>query len=313
MNKMVILRHSSHLGSASWITNYIGDAVQHLQYLPYGEPYVDKRTSGYSERFRFTGKERDEETGYGYFGARYMDHELMTMWLSVDPLADKYPNISPYNYCMWNPIRVVDPNGMDTLLFNKNGKYQKTILSKGTPVGKMKRKDGSFICFYFADPENDVKSAKDPDFRVQIVEDKTIKEYIKSTKVDKYIKLLKKIGYSNDERKYFALMFLANHSNAGTNPNDPFTLDYTCRLGLTDNILYVTKVGGEYIGHNGHNFGNFLWGASANILEVPLWIALLGAHYNNIKSKDENGGKLDSLDDQFSISLGHKWSRRNKL
>lgn len=29
----------------------------------------------------FTGKEKDEETGYGYFGARYMDHELMAMWL----------------------------------------------------------------------------------------------------------------------------------------------------------------------------------------------------------------------------------------
>ena len=63
----------------------------------------------------FTGKERDEETGYGYFGARYMDHELMTMWLSVDPMMDKYPNISPYNYCMWNPIQVVDPKGMDTI------------------------------------------------------------------------------------------------------------------------------------------------------------------------------------------------------
>ena len=63
--------------------------------------------------FVFTGKERDEETGYGYFGARYMDHELMTMWLSVDPLADKYPNISPYNYCMWNPIKLVDPDGRD--------------------------------------------------------------------------------------------------------------------------------------------------------------------------------------------------------
>ena len=45
-------------------------------------------------------EQRDEETGYGYFGARYMDHELMTMWLSVDPMMDKYPNISPYNYCM---------------------------------------------------------------------------------------------------------------------------------------------------------------------------------------------------------------------
>ena len=59
----------------------------------------------------FTGKERDEETGYGYFGARYMDHELMTMWLSVDPLADKYPSISPYAYCAWNPMKLVDPYG----------------------------------------------------------------------------------------------------------------------------------------------------------------------------------------------------------
>ena len=58
-----------------------------------------------------TGKERDEETGYGYFGARYMDHELMTMWLSVDPMADKYPSISPYAYCAWNPIKFVDPDG----------------------------------------------------------------------------------------------------------------------------------------------------------------------------------------------------------
>ena len=60
-----------------------------------------------------TGKERDEETGYGYFGARYMDHELMTMWLSVDPMADKYPNISPYAYCAWNPVKLVDPDGRE--------------------------------------------------------------------------------------------------------------------------------------------------------------------------------------------------------
>ena len=61
----------------------------------------------------FTGKEKDEETGYGYFGARYMDHELMTMWLSVDPMSDKYPSISPYAYCAWNPVKLVDPNGKE--------------------------------------------------------------------------------------------------------------------------------------------------------------------------------------------------------
>ena len=52
-------------------------------------------------------EQRDEETGYGYFGARYMDHELMTMWLSVDPMAGKYPGISPYAYCSWNPVKSV--------------------------------------------------------------------------------------------------------------------------------------------------------------------------------------------------------------
>ena len=103
--------HSDHLGSASWITDGDGTAIQHLQYLPYGERYVDQRVSGYHERFTFTGKERDEETGYGYFGARYMDHDLMTMWLNVDPMTDKYPSISPYAYCAWNPVRLVDPDG----------------------------------------------------------------------------------------------------------------------------------------------------------------------------------------------------------
>ena len=87
--------------------------------LTYSQPnstsYVslDTSFSGGERRPSFTGKELDEETGYGYFGARYMDHELTTMWLSVDPMADKYPSISPYNYCAWNPMKLVDPDGED--------------------------------------------------------------------------------------------------------------------------------------------------------------------------------------------------------
>ena len=120
----VYFYHSDHLGSASWITDNSGLAVQHLQYLPYGERYVDQRAAGYNERFTFTGKERDEETGYGYFGARYMDHELMTMWLSVDPMADKYPSLSPYNYCAWNPVKLVDPDGKELAdFFDRQGNY----------------------------------------------------------------------------------------------------------------------------------------------------------------------------------------------
>ena len=35
------------------------------------------------------------------------------MWLSVDPLADKYPNISPYAYCAWNPMKFTDKTGAE--------------------------------------------------------------------------------------------------------------------------------------------------------------------------------------------------------
>lgn len=75
----------------------------------------------------FTGKERDSETGYSYFGARYYDSDLSGLFLSVDLMADKYPSISPYAYCMWNPVKLVDPNGMDTIvtigLSNGNVEY----------------------------------------------------------------------------------------------------------------------------------------------------------------------------------------------
>ena len=97
-------------------------SVQHLQYLPYGEPYINQHPFGYSERFTFTGKERDEETGYSYFSARYLDHEILTSFLSVDRYAGKYPFISPYAYCTWNPIKLTDPTG-DTI-FNAYEQYK---------------------------------------------------------------------------------------------------------------------------------------------------------------------------------------------
>ena len=59
----------------------------------------------------FTGKEKDSETGFYYVGARYYDPSLSGLFISVDPMADKYPSISPYAYCAWNPVKLVDPDG----------------------------------------------------------------------------------------------------------------------------------------------------------------------------------------------------------
>ena len=63
----------------------------------------------------FTGKEKDSETGFYYFGARYYDPALSGLFISIDPMSDKYPSLSPYAYCAWNPVKLVDPDGMDAL------------------------------------------------------------------------------------------------------------------------------------------------------------------------------------------------------
>ena len=69
-----------------------------------------KLTTSYSARYTFSGKERDEETGYSYFGARYYNSSY-SIWMSVDPMSDKYPSLSPYAYCGNNPVKCVDPRG----------------------------------------------------------------------------------------------------------------------------------------------------------------------------------------------------------
>ena len=81
----------------------------------------------------FTGKERDSETGFSYFGERSYDSDLMTGWLSVDPMADKYPSLSPYNYCAWNSVKLVDPDGRDTLtiLYDEKRNSYSLNYSKG--------------------------------------------------------------------------------------------------------------------------------------------------------------------------------------
>lgn len=59
----------------------------------------------------FNGKEKDYESGFHYYGARYYWSEVLTGWMCVDPMVDKYPEISPYAYCEWNPIIFIDPDG----------------------------------------------------------------------------------------------------------------------------------------------------------------------------------------------------------
>lgn len=108
----VFYYHSDHLGSASYITEDNGYETQHLVYLPFGEDWVDLKynTTQFETPYKFNGKEKDEETGYNYYGARYY-FDYLSIFLSTDPMSDKYPNLSSYTYCANNPVVFIDPDG----------------------------------------------------------------------------------------------------------------------------------------------------------------------------------------------------------
>ncbi len=113
--------------------------------------------SDYQQSFHstLTGKEKDSESGYYYFGARYFMPNL-SIWNSVDPMADKYPSLSPYNYCAWNPLKLVDPNGLDT--FN-------IILDKGTISAQPA--DGDHFIRFWRDKEIISSMAVSKDINVE--------------------------------------------------------------------------------------------------------------------------------------------------
>ena len=108
--KLQFYYHPDHLGSSSYITNLDGEVVQHIEYVPFGEVFIEERNSIWNTPYLFNAKEFDEETGMYYYGARYYDPRL-SLWISTDPLQEKYPHINSYCYTANNPILFVDPDG----------------------------------------------------------------------------------------------------------------------------------------------------------------------------------------------------------
>ena len=91
---------------------------------PIALTYYPKSILHFTRVFTFSAKEKDAETGYSYFGSRYYSSDL-SIWLSVDPMSDKYPSLSPYTYCANTPIKLVDPNGAEYDGYEgSNGQYK---------------------------------------------------------------------------------------------------------------------------------------------------------------------------------------------
>ena len=110
--KMQFYYHPDHLGSSSYITNLDGEVAQHIEYVPFGEVFIEERNNTWNTPYLFNAKEFDEETGMYYYGARYYEPRL-SLWMSTDPMQEKYSNISTYCYVSNNPIKYIDIVGLE--------------------------------------------------------------------------------------------------------------------------------------------------------------------------------------------------------
>ncbi|MDD4150609.1 MAG: toxin TcdB middle/N-terminal domain-containing protein, partial [Bacteroidales bacterium] len=106
-------QYSNHLGSACLELDTSAAIISYEEYHPFG---ITSYRAGSSEaevslkRYKYVGKERDEETGLYYYGARYYA-AWIGRWTSADPMKEKRIWVTPYNYCQNNPIVRIDPSG----------------------------------------------------------------------------------------------------------------------------------------------------------------------------------------------------------
>jgi RHS repeat-associated protein len=113
--RLIRYQFGNHLGSASLELDGNGQIISYEEYYPYGSTSyqaVHSQTDT-PKRYRYTGKERDEESGFYYHGARYYASWL-GRWVSCDPIGIK-SNLALYTYARDNPIRMVDPDGKEDM------------------------------------------------------------------------------------------------------------------------------------------------------------------------------------------------------
>jgi RHS repeat-associated protein len=106
------LQFGNHLGSAVLELDSEASIISFEEYYPYGGTSFEAASAvceASRKRYRYTGKERDEETGLYYFGARYYA-PWIGRWTSADP-SGSVDGLNLYAYVQGNPIRKNDPTG----------------------------------------------------------------------------------------------------------------------------------------------------------------------------------------------------------
>ena len=122
-----------HLGSVRAVTEGSGSVISSQDYDAWGYILEGRTYESEQGKFKFTGKERDEESFYDYFGARYYDARI-GRWGQTEPLVNKYVSFTPYQYGLLNPIMYGDFQGMDVYIKGDDADEVEEYLNKDSQL-----------------------------------------------------------------------------------------------------------------------------------------------------------------------------------
>ena len=115
-------QYDNHLGSASLELDDLAAIISYEEYHPFGTTsYRSGRieTEVSLKKYKYVGKERDDETGLYYYGARYYA-AWIARFISVDPLQFEYPHYTPYQYAGNKPISYIDLDGLEEIKYDES-------------------------------------------------------------------------------------------------------------------------------------------------------------------------------------------------
>ena len=113
-----------HQGNNRLVCDESGTIEQVNHYYPYGGLMGESEDITSTQRYKYNGKELDRMHGLNLYdyGARQYD-ATVGLFTTMDPMCEKYYNVSPYAYCVGNPVNAIDPDGRDWYRNNETSYY----------------------------------------------------------------------------------------------------------------------------------------------------------------------------------------------
>ena len=267
---------TDHLGSTRMVVSSNDSIKETINYYPFGSEMQMQDpallTGGTSHPFRFTGKELDRLNALNMydFGARWYDVAGVPMWTSIDPLAEKYYNVSPYAYCAGNPVNRFDPDGREVYLFSTSLPGASWVPFATHTFLVVQDAKGRITYAAYGPKNNDAISGVDALSKCSYSSDiKAYTDYLYCNKKSNHVKGVELIPVPSDMKSdEFDSKVIDVINSFGNNPNIKYNLYPTredegnCNSS-SSTILLKAGVSKETIEEIGEGMKGFHWGFSS--------------------------------------------------